>query len=270
MSKFLQRVITGLVLWVVIVVVFFRLPPAASAALLGMFVIMAAWEWAGFLGQERARGRLAYTVVIVALMLAAVSLVPERVRIGGLLWGTLLWWGVAFIWVLRYPTPIRLDVGAVCGALVLVPPWIALVVLLYGSEQGPALALLALAIVGAADIGAYFVGRRFGRVRLAPRVSPGKTWEGVIGGLISAACTAAAGAWLLNLPVGFMVPLGLSVAAFSIVGDLTVSMFKRNAGLKDSGQLFPGHGGVLDRIDSGTAGVPLYLLGLIWLGLIPV
>ena len=115
-------------------------------------------------------------------------------------------------------------------------------------------------------MGAYFAGRRFGRVRLAPRVSPGKTWEGVIGGLICAAITAAAGAAILGHAVGPALPLGMSVAAISVVGDMTVSMFKRNAGLKDSGNLFPGHGGVLDRVDSVTAAAPLFILEAGWLG----
>jgi phosphatidate cytidylyltransferase len=122
-----------------------------------------------------------------------------------------------------------------------------------------------LLLVGAADIGAFFAGRTFGRLKLAPRVSPAKTWEGVLGGLAAAALVAAAGARLFDLPRVAFLSLCLGVALISVVGDLTESMFKRHAGLKDSGSVFPGHGGVLDRIDSVTAAAPLFLLGLRWL-----
>ena len=135
--------------------------------------------------------------------------------------------------------------------------------------QGSALLLLVLAIIWAADIGAYFAGHRWGRLKLAPQVSPGKTLEGVAGGLVSAVLVAGAGGSLLGLPLAVMLPLGLCMAALSIVGDLAESMFKRSVGLKDSGRLFPGHGGLLDRIDSITAAAPLFALALQWMGRIP-
>lgn len=270
MSKLLQRVITATVLFAVVLVVFFRLPTAAAAALLGAFVTMAAWEWGGFLRLEQPLLRVGYAFLVLALMLASIGVFPDLLSLRPLLWASLVWWVIAFLWVLRYPTPITRTAGAACGIVVLVPAYLALVTLLRAGERGPEYVLLVLGIVWAADIGAYFVGRRFGRTRLAPRVSPGKTWEGLIGGLLGAACMAAIGASVLTLPIGFVVPLGVSVAALSIVGDLTVSMFKRNAGLKDSGVLFPGHGGVLDRIDSVTAAAPLFLLGISWTGLVPV
>jgi phosphatidate cytidylyltransferase len=122
--------------------------------------------------------------------------------------------------------------------------------------------------VFAADIGAYFAGHRFGRVKLAPQVSPGKTWEGLIGGVLLAALTSGAGGLLVGLPPGVMVPVGLGVSALSVVGDLTESMFKRSVGAKDSGHLIPGHGGVLDRIDGITAAMPFFALALSWLGLV--
>ena len=125
--------------------------------------------------------------------------------------------------------------------------------------------LFLLLLVWAADIGAFFAGRSFGRLKLAPQVSPAKTWEGVLGGLGAAALVAAAGAWWFDLPRVAFLSLCLAVALISVVGDLTESMFKRYAGLKDSGSVFPGHGGVLDRIDSVTAAAPLFLLGLRWM-----
>jgi phosphatidate cytidylyltransferase len=148
---------------------------------------------------------------------------------------------------------------------VLVPAWLALVVL---HEHAPQLVLLLILLVVAADVGAYFGGRKFGRHKLAPAVSPGKTWEGVAGGLVAAMLMATAGIYWLHLtPLPFFALSALVVVA-SIVGDLTESMFKRHAGLKDSGSLLPGHGGVLDRVDSVTAAAPFFLIGLERLGLL--
>ena len=125
-----------------------------------------------------------------------------------------------------------------------------------------------LALVAAADIGAYFAGRRFGHTKLAPSVSPGKTWEGVIGGAIAVTLLSLAFASLMGLSkLGFVGIAGMVFVA-SVVGDLTESLFKRGAGLKDSGFILPGHGGLLDRIDSLTAAAPFYVLGLHWLGIL--
>jgi phosphatidate cytidylyltransferase len=117
-----------------------------------------------------------------------------------------------------------------------------------------------------ADIGAFFVGRKFGRVRLAPAVSPGKTWEGVLGGVAVSALIAFVGSNWFGIPWPMFVGLCLAAVAFSIVGDLTESLLKRFAGVKDSGKLFPGHGGVMDRIDSVTGAAPVLFFGLIAMG----
>ena len=127
--------------------------------------------------------------------------------------------------------------------------------------------MFALLIVWAADMGAYFVGKGFGKVKLAPQISPGKTWEGVLGGLCAVMVLAAIGAQVFATDIAVLLPFCLAIAMISIVGDLTESMFKRNAGVKDSGSLFPGHGGVLDRIDSVTAAAPLFALALGWIGI---
>jgi phosphatidate cytidylyltransferase len=127
---------------------------------------------------------------------------------------------------------------------------------------GVAYLIAVLFIVWFADGGAYFAGKAFGRVKLAPAISPGKTWEGVVGGLALVALLAVGiGLWQ-GLDIVVLLPFFLAVAAISIIGDLTVSMFKRTAGVKDSGSLFPGHGGVLDRVDSVAAASPLFALGL--------
>lgn len=268
MNKLLQRIITAVVLLAVLLFVFFRLPYTAAIGVLGFFVTMAAWEWSAFLLLRGFFPRIAYTLLVLALMLVALQMLSTGPAFTALLWVGLAWWICAFAWVLRYPTAIMPSIGALCGVLVIVPAWVALAALLSLPDRGGEYALFVLTIVWAADIGAYFIGRRFGRIKLAPRVSPGKTWEGLGGGIAGAAVIGAAGAWWFGLSLWFCVPMAISVAAISVVGDLTVSMFKRNAGLKDSGNLFPGHGGVLDRFDSVTAAVPLFALEFGWTGLL--
>ena len=268
MSKLMQRIVTAVVLIVVLLLVFFTLPPAAALGILGAFVVIAAWEWSGFLSLNSVAARFAYTSFLAALMVIVLLFVPDPLPLMPILWVSFLWWLCAFVWVLRYPTPIPPALGVVCGVLVIVPAWAGIVTLLRAGAGGPEFVLLVLGIVWAADVGAYFVGRRLGRRKLAPMVSPGKTWEGLAGGLVAAAAAAVAGAAWLGFPLAVMIPVGLSVGAISVVGDLTVSMFKRNSGLKDSGNLFPGHGGVLDRVDSVTAAVPLFVLEFAWLGLL--
>jgi len=263
----MQRIVTAIVLFIVLLLVFFTLPAAAALGVLGLFVLIAAWEWSGFLSLTSLGARMAYVGLLAALMAAVVWLIPDHVPLTPVLSAGLCWWICAFAWVVNYPTPIRRDIGAVCGVLVIVPAWAGLVTLLGHDARGAQYVLFVLAIVWAADIGAYFIGRRLGRTKLAPQVSPGKTWEGLAGGLVAAAVAAACGAWWFGLSPVLLIPVGLSVGAISVIGDLTVSMFKRNAGLKDSGNLFPGHGGVLDRVDSVTAAVPLFVLEFAWLGL---
>ncbi len=267
MTKLMQRIVTAVVLLAVLLLVFFTLPPAAAKGVLGVFVLIAAWEWSGFLLLKSTGVRMAYVVLLGALMAAVLALNPQRLPLMPVLTLSLVWWIVALFWVIRYPTAIHRGIGALCGILVILPAWTGIVALLSIDALGAQYVLFVLAIVWAADVGAYFVGRRLGRHKLAPQVSPGKTWEGVAGGLLAAMAAAICGALWFGLPPALLAPIGLFVGAISVVGDLTVSMFKRNAGLKDSGNLFPGHGGVLDRVDSVTAAVPLFVLVFAWLGL---
>lgn len=196
-------------------------------------------------------------------MATVALLVPERSEL--VLQIACVWWFIAFIWTFFFPTPIPVAIRWLAGALVLVPLFVAL---LFLYRVSPHILLFALLIVWVADIGAYFAGKQFGRVKLAPSISPGKTWEGVFGGLIMVAILTAVWTHFTAMELAVMLPFCLAVGALSVVGDLTVSMFKRTAGIKDSGKLFPGHGGVLDRVDSVSAAAPLFSLGLSWLGLV--
>ena len=157
------------------------------------------------------------------------------------------------------------------GLLVLVPAWLAAVFLL-SYAHGKAMLVFMVILVAGADIGAYFAGRRFGHNKLAPKVSPGKTWEGVMGGqlaVISLAVIVYLALGLSRITLLAAVAIAVCGAAASVVGDLVESMVKRHCGVKDSGTLLPGHGGLLDRIDGMTAAAPVFSLGLILAGWIP-
>jgi phosphatidate cytidylyltransferase len=260
-----KRILSALVALVVLGIVLFVLPSIAARVFIGILILAAAWEWAGFIfASEKVALRLSYVAFITALIGVLAINLPDAALTDGVLKAALVWWFFALVWMFIYPTPVAKTVSWVCGALVMVPAWLALDVLYLHS---PDLLLFALMIVWVADIGAYFVGRGFGRVKLAPKISPGKTWEGVLGGLCAVLLLAAVGSTYLQIGISVLVPFCLAVAMLSVVGDLTVSMFKRSAGVKDSGKLFPGHGGLLDRIDSVTAAAPLFALALTWIGL---
>jgi len=260
------RFITAAILVAVAVTCVLWVPSWLAALLFGVPWTLGAWEWARLVPGSQSFCRL-YAAFFVLLALASGAWFnvagAEQVALAAT-----CWWLLAFVGVTRYPWPIpSLLVGA-AGFLALLPSWFLLAYLHQSGTRGPALVMSILAIVWAADVGAYFVGRRFGRNKLAPAVSPGKTWEGVIGGLVFATLVAIVaaiwldGAWLLWAGAGCV------TALVSIVGDLTVSICKRRVGRKDSGELLPGHGGVLDRIDSLTAAVPVFVLAVSLAGLI--
>jgi phosphatidate cytidylyltransferase len=262
-----KRIITAVVLVVLLLGVLLCLPPVATVIVITGLVLTGAWEWSAFLRAQRAIARAAY-VVFVAVLLAAVwyaADAPDILRI--ILTTTLVWWVIALAWIIFAPRSVSPWSAGLAGVLALVPAWLALV-RLRDLPHGAEWVLFALLLVWSADIGAYFAGHRFGRIRLAPEVSPGKTWEGVLGGFaLSAVVAVGGGAWFA-LPLYTFVPLCLAAVAFSIVGDLTESLLKRFAGVKDSGTLFPGHGGVMDRIDSVTGAAPVLFFGLTVLGVI--
>ena len=266
-SALRQRVLTAIVLIAGMLVALFAMPATAGALALALVMLGGAWEWAGFFGAHpRSPERIAYAAGMALLMAVFWALTEvDQTLYRAVLWGAALWWLIALGWLFRFPTRIPAPVGILCGILVLVPAWLALARLLF-EPRGDHWLLFVFVLVWAADIGAYFVGRAIGRVRLAPRVSPNKTWEGVLGGLAAASLAAVFGARWLDQPLAGFFALCVAAALASIVGDLTVSMFKRHAGLKDSSDLLPGHGGILDRIDSMMAAAPLFVLGLRWIG----
>ncbi len=252
-----QRAITALIALVVLAVVLFVLPFEAAVVVIAAVILAGAWEWSGFLGASSIAVRATYVTAVALIVAALATWGGDHLR--GLLFIACAWWALAFAWTFFYPTAIPVVMRWLVGFIAIVPLAFILPGLL---GLGADYLLFLLLVVWAADMGAYFAGKRFGRIKLAPAISPGKTWEGVIGGFVVVALVAFAGARYFGQPAVAVVPFCLAIAAISIVGDLTVSMFKRTAGVKDSGTLFPGHGGVLDRIDSIAAAAPLYVLGL--------
>jgi phosphatidate cytidylyltransferase len=246
------------------------LPPIATVWLITVLVLIGAWEWAAFIGNGSAGARAVFTVAVAVSLVACFyfySTTPLFVRV--MMTAAMAWWIVAFLWVCLAPARVHPLSAAVAGFMALVPCWLALVYVTFstGSTQW---VLFTLALVWAADTGAFFAGRWLGRVPLAPRVSPRKTWEGVFGGMLASALVAwLAGKYLFAVDAWPFVLTCVAVAALSVVGDLTESMLKRAVGLKDSGSVFPGHGGMLDRIDSVTAAAPALVFALIGLKVIP-
>jgi phosphatidate cytidylyltransferase len=265
------RILTAAILGGLLLVGLFALEPKFTVLAFGGLLTVGAWEWAGFGGLRAAPARLAYAAAIAVLLFASWRWTGDPRHLLILLGAACGWWVAAFLWLLIAPLRHQPALALLCGVPVLVPAFVALARLAtasHGPVRGPQIVLWLIFLVIAADIGAFFVGRRFGRRKLAPRVSPGKTWEGAAGGLCAVGMVAAGGALHFGLPVLLSLAFGCAVGILSVVGDLTESMFKRSAGLKDSGMLLPGHGGILDRIDSVTAAAPLYALGLFGTGVI--
>ncbi len=269
-----QRVITALLLAPLAIAVILLLPTPWFAVVSAAVFLGAQEEWAQLAGVRQAPMRIVVLVVAAALFVLlwlahAGALTPLLLALG------VAWWLLACVWLGRFafgaaPTPENRALKLAAGACVMFPAWIA-VLALHGREpHGHWWMLLALFIVWAADIGAYFSGRRFGKRKLAPQISPGKTRAGAYGALVAGTLVCLVGGWLLGVRGGDLAGLAvlavLTVAA-SIVGDLLESLMKRHAQVKDSGSLFPGHGGLLDRLDSVFAALPVFALGLWVLGL---
>ena len=264
------RIVTAIVMVAVLLGVLFRLPVGAGIGLIALLVLFGAWEWARFAGLYAPLPRLAYVLAVAVLCALAWRASEAREQWLTLMAAAATWWLLAFAWLALRPAAVNRVLAGAAGLLVLVPAWLGLARLLAltAPPRGAVLVLIMLVLVWAADIGAYCAGKCFGRVPLAPQVSPHKTWEGVLGGLCAGLLVALGAASWLAVPAVPFAALCLALVLASIVGDLTESMFKRFVGLKDSGSVLPGHGGVLDRIDSITATVPFYVLGLGWLGLL--
>lgn len=268
------------------------------AGIFAVVVVAASYEWARIAGWKGSIQRAIYAALTLSILGASwLGMAPqstlalahsigrelsggifERALVSGLASIVvalgLVWWLFALLKIVFIEwrgKPIRVELRslvatlqvAIWGWFILVPAWVALVGL-HRLGDGPSLVLTLFAVVWGADIGAYFVGRRFGRRRLASQVSPGKSWEGVGAGALLGIVAGVVVAVVTGLPIWAVIGFAAGAVVFSVVGDLLESVYKRQAGIKDSGSLLPGHGGVLDRIDSLTAAAPIYFAGVVW------
>ncbi|MGB1140520.1 MAG: phosphatidate cytidylyltransferase [Halioglobus sp.] len=274
-----QRVITALIMVGIFLAAVIFLPLPALALLFGILVCMGGWEWSRLAGLESQAARGTYVLSLAAIMAALYIYTdlggdPQREQVQPFLGLACLWWSFALLWVKGYPGSAVLwrtrAMRVLMGYLVLGLAWLA-AIFLVGFPRGGSLLVVMVAVVAFADIGAYFTGKYLGKHKLAELVSPNKTWEGFWGGV--AACSLlAVGLWSLlpdhaaHIGLGSVLGVVITTGLFSVVGDLTVSMVKRESGVKDSGSLLPGHGGVMDRLDSLAAAAPVFALGLLLVG----
>lgn len=265
-----QRVITAVFLIAGFLLLLFNTDPLWFSIAVVPIVMLAGWEWCNLSANKSALGKFLYlSVLFVCLAGCALwlglfdSLAVSRGQYLALLASVL--WALIFLWIQGYPSSAIIwsakPVLALLGLLLLTSTWLAIALIVH-QPQGQWLLLLAVAVVALADVGGYVAGNLFGRHKLAPVVSPGKTWEGFFGGLFCQLLLIILLAVFMPMPVSLtaLALLVIPVSLYSVLGDLFESMLKRHQGVKDSSQILPGHGGVLDRIDGLMAALPLFIL----------
>lgn len=284
----IKRILTALVLAPAAIAAIFYLPLTYFALLLVALVGIGAWEWGPLMGFKTIGRRCAFVFSnIILLSLLWFAFPPDELwsintlapHVETILWVSVIWWCLSAFLTYLYPRcssfwASHRSVRGVFGWLTLLPTWVSFLILRsYDYDQdtyhGAQLLMFLFVLVWSADIGAYFVGKSLGKRKLLPNVSPGKTLEGFLGGIACACIFVAIFGYVMAWSSEqYIVVLGVTVliTTISVLGDLNESMFKRQAGVKDSGTILPGHGGVLDRIDSLTATAPIFALCFIYLG----
>ncbi len=269
------RLITALIAIPLTVGLILVLPLKPLVLLYAAVCVIAAWEWTVLAGLTNITSKFAYVVVLATTLTVLTFLPLEQTTAGMVMVLTVLGWVACMFWLsfgqVQLPRgQFGVILKTLAGLVLLVTAWLALYLLSAGSEYGAYMTLYLFVLVWLADTAAYFSGRKYGRTPLAPGISPAKSLEGVYGALGVVLVFALTTGMIIGLAAWdwlALVVLSLVTMLFSVVGDLTESLFKRQAGVKDSGTLFPGHGGVLDRIDSLLAAAPFYVVGVKWLGL---
>lgn len=268
------RILSALWMIPLVVLAILYLPTPYFGAVMAMILMAGLYEWAALANLQAKVHKLLYLLFNAAIFALIAFLdnpshwvLKLSASIGGIFWLLSLFWLWQFNFA-RAPNAFNRFLKLSAGSLVCIALWAALI-WLHGSAQGPIWTLIAIAVIVAADSGAYVFGVNFGKTKLAPNISPGKSWEGFWGGLVCATTLAlicmlfmadSASAWKFAV-------LGLLTGLFSVVGDLLESLLKRHAAIKDSSSLIPGHGGLLDRLDSILSGVVIFTLAKFWLGL---
>ena len=270
-----QRIITALLLAPLVIWGIFALSEPLFNLALAVVMGLAAWEWAQLAGWRNPLYRSGYTLLIVILGYALSLGIQHPSLMQALFAMVVLWWVIKLIHLFSYrqralATEVHTFTALLSGLPVLLGTYFAVALLRNTPEYGPAHIMMLMILVWGADTAAYFAGRRFGKHKLLLSVSPGKSWEGVWGALVASLLLSLLGGIYFdmgNSQLLLFLLVGLLTVVFSIVGDLNESYYKRRVGLKDSGKILPGHGGILDRIDSLTAAAPVYFVGLVMIGL---
>jgi len=269
-----QRIITALLITPVAIAMILLLPSAPFGVVIAVLCLLAIWEWTRMAGM-RSRPLRALLLALCAVALLLLWYYADATAGWIAIVAGCVWWFVALAWLKHFsfgaaPTRENTAIKLIAGALAVLPAWTAMMQLHRGQSSPHSWALYALVLVWAADSFAYLAGRRWGKVKLAPNISPGKTIAGVYGALVGSAVVALIGGWWLGVRdpglIGLVV-LALIAVCFSVVGDLFESLIKRHCNVKDSGTLFPGHGGAFDRLDGVFAALPFFALGKTLLGL---
>jgi phosphatidate cytidylyltransferase len=269
-----QRVITALLITPLAIALILLLPSTVFALVIAALCLLGTWEWTRMSGM-RSRPLRAVLLGLCAVALWLLWVYADATPGWIVIIIGCLWWFVAFAWLRHFswaaaPTRENIAIKLFAGALTILPAWTAMMQLHRSQGSPHTWALYALVLVWAADTFAYLAGRRWGKVKLAPNISPGKTIAGVYGALAGSALAALIGGRLLDVRgaslLGLLV-LALVVVVFSVIGDLFESLIKRHGNVKDSGTLFPGHGGVCDRLDGIFAALPFFAVGKFLLGL---
>ena len=273
------RIITALILFPLAVSGILFLSNSAFSAAVGIIMLLAAYEWAGFAKFPSILSKLAYVLIVgtIIFSLWLLNFILSSGVMNGLAVG---FWLFALILLSGFPDKVSFWQGrnaliAVIGVFLLVITWYSLTSIHAIKElnfaetviSGPYLVLSVMMLVWIADTGAYFSGKRFGKTKLAPKISPGKSREGVYGGLVLAIIIVSLFTfWHGGAVQDYLNIIVISIVTviFSVIGDLLESMFKRQAEIKDSSNILPGHGGILDRIDSVTAAGPVFYIALSW------
>lgn len=276
-----HRIITALVLAPLIIWSVLAFSHRALAIEFALILMLAAWEWARISGLVNQLARIAYSIFIALVIAVTAYLIHRNAELSTwILYGASAWWLFSLIWLymiersgLTIPDHFSFMATAtnlLIGIFILLGAFVALTGIHQSPDYGAKYIFILLIFIWLADTAAYFTGRAVGKHKLAPTISPGKTWEGVVGALIATVITAFGIAIYLELTLTgrlVFVLIALITVIFSIVGDLFESLFKRRAKVKDSSQILPGHGGILDRIDSLVAAAPVFLLGLLKAGM---
>jgi len=261
---FKLRVLSALVLLPLVVIAILKLPTVYVAVASGLFFALAAWEWLNMTVLKSMSVRL---FLLLMLCVVAYSLLSSGIPVEWVYWLSLIWWIWGFIGICYYPRGAKIWryvlLQPFVGLVLFVPAWLAFNEL-HATEQGPIWVLLGCCLIWGADIGAYCSGKLFGKTKLVESVSPGKTWAGLYGALAAGCLIIAIFYYWYNpdFSLIYAIWLALITIILSVIGDLVESLLKRVYGVKDSGNLIPGHGGAFDRIDSMLAAFPIYVLGL--------